>query len=451
MSADTLFFQVKTIGLSKTKGRKPQTLLKAAMHNRRMIQAELGAKGDIDPQRTRLNQTLAGPASPADVVALAKSLMESVGHVPQRRDYTQAYELVFSLPVATPIDTDKFFRHCLEWVAEHFGQGVVLSADIHVDQAQPHMHVLISPIAEGRYKGSNLITRMELHNLRKSFAMLALEFGLVEPVRRLRGALKETVIKLVMDHLHAHHDPILQSAIWPLAERDIKFNPGRYATNLGIPVEDAPPKVKKVKTLAELAVSPGKGPKFERKSNPIVIALLDIETDPNPIGIEKVKVTPQSNPIEIESSPVTVGSKHLTHSSVLGSISAVPLFRPAQAAKTPACHGNYRRLTSKPVGLFTSLCLSATQSISGADLSHLTTTRVQDDEHSAGAWDAERGEFSDVEIPTTNAWAANQFAAIRTKTGVSSVPMVSGDRFVERDVDVSNQSEISEGEVQAWH
>lgn len=39
----------------------------AARHNRRAIQAELGASGHIDPARSSQNETLAGPSTPEDV------------------------------------------------------------------------------------------------------------------------------------------------------------------------------------------------------------------------------------------------------------------------------------------------------------------------------------------------------------------------------------------------
>ena len=47
----------------------------AARHNRRVIQAEMGATGSIDPTRSNLNETLMGPPTAEDVGKLAKTLM----------------------------------------------------------------------------------------------------------------------------------------------------------------------------------------------------------------------------------------------------------------------------------------------------------------------------------------------------------------------------------------
>lgn len=79
MMDDTLFFSTKSIGTSTRQNRKPQTLRDAVRHNRRQIQAEVGPFGRIDPARSHLNEILAGPVSPDEVVALAQSRMAGIG------------------------------------------------------------------------------------------------------------------------------------------------------------------------------------------------------------------------------------------------------------------------------------------------------------------------------------------------------------------------------------
>ena len=80
------FFRVK-----KLKGGNIITT--AARHNRREIQAELGAVGAIDPARMHLNFTLEGPAAAADVGVQARSLMLAAGVGALRKDAVQALEL----------------------------------------------------------------------------------------------------------------------------------------------------------------------------------------------------------------------------------------------------------------------------------------------------------------------------------------------------------------------
>ena len=65
----------------------------AARHNRRVIQAELGAAGSIDPARSHLNETLHGPLTAEDVGQLAKDLMAAAGVVKFRKDSVLGLEI----------------------------------------------------------------------------------------------------------------------------------------------------------------------------------------------------------------------------------------------------------------------------------------------------------------------------------------------------------------------
>ncbi|MDB5743069.1 MAG: hypothetical protein JWR68_1384, partial [Polaromonas sp.] len=170
--SEELFFAVKTIGLSTRMKRKPQTLLHAAKHNLREDQKECGSRSHIDPARSHLNRHIAGPALSADVVALAQARMAGAGYKSLRHDFTQAYEALFSLPAGTNIDTSVYFGRCLQWATAQFGLDNILSADAHYDEAAPHLHILVLPMAGVRYLGSKLIDRVRLASLRDSFAEL---------------------------------------------------------------------------------------------------------------------------------------------------------------------------------------------------------------------------------------------------------------------------------------
>jgi Plasmid recombination enzyme len=265
-----LYFAVGTIGLSKRDGRKPSTLLQAARHNRRAIQAELGAHSHIDAVRTCHNETIAGADSPDAMVALAHRLMVGAGvDVSKlRKDYCQAIELLFSLAPDTTINTGQYFKSCLAWTVDHFGGENILSGDIHRDESAPHCHILILPLSGGRHVGSALIGRVELKKLRASFAKKVGEpFGLKAPPRRLSGALRGQAIGLVLQGLESSKDAILQSALWQTVRRDIESDPSRYVQALGIELGTAPSKAGK--TMSEIFTSKGKGGKTEREYKPI--------------------------------------------------------------------------------------------------------------------------------------------------------------------------------------
>ena len=128
----------------------------AARHNRRVIQAEMGATGSIDPTRSHLNETLAGPSTAADVGQLAKDLMTAAGVTRLRKDAVMALEIVFSLPPGHAIDDRAYFNDCAVWAVVYFG-GMTLSVDIHRDEAAPHCHVLMLPLVGGRMDGGRLV------------------------------------------------------------------------------------------------------------------------------------------------------------------------------------------------------------------------------------------------------------------------------------------------------
>ena len=93
----------------------------AARHNRRVIQAEMGATGSIDPTRSSLNETLVGPLTAADVGQLAKDLMTAAGVTRLRKDAVMGLEIVFSLPPGHAVDDRAYFIDCSRWAGGYFG------------------------------------------------------------------------------------------------------------------------------------------------------------------------------------------------------------------------------------------------------------------------------------------------------------------------------------------
>lgn len=264
-----LFFAVGAIGLSRRGHHKPSTLLAAAKHNRRTIQVELGARSHIDSTKIHLNETIAGPGTPEEVVELALSRMIGAGVVieRQRKDYTQAVELLFSLPPDTTIDIGDYFRRCLKWARDRFGEVNILSADIHRDEAAPHCHILILPLVDGRMRGSSLIARPALVELRKSFSReVSNRFGIKDPPRRLSAAGHGEAVQLVLALLESKRDAILRSGLWQAVKKDIESDPARFVAALGIQFDSEKWITKRpARTMAEIFTSKGKGGQTERR------------------------------------------------------------------------------------------------------------------------------------------------------------------------------------------
>lgn len=303
MSAD-YFFAVKSIGLSKVGGRKPCTLESAAKHNKRQQVSELEERGRIDASRTHLNYSLAGAGDVAGVLALAEQRMESVGltHDKMRRDYCQAIEIVFSLPRSTTIDTRQYFADCMAWTAEQFCSVNILSADVHHDESTPHLHVLVAPIAEGRWMGGKLIYKDRTQAMRESFGKLAKRYGL-RMSDRLTGNRKADAVAVVLAAIETGHRAFIQSPLWQPMRQAIERNPAPFVDALGLQLTDRPEKRKK--EFVDFVVSTGKGAKRETLHLPMrnPIGFDDLAVVAIPIGIDgnlTVRKSAPANPIGIE-------------------------------------------------------------------------------------------------------------------------------------------------------
>lgn len=251
-------------GVKKLKGSGIITV--AARHNKREIQAALGAAGSINPARTRLNYALAGPAGADDVGRIAKERMTAAGVGKLRKDAVLALEFVFSLPANTAIDDHAYFTACTEWAGATFG-GVTLSAEVHLDEGAPHCHVLLLPLVDGRMDGSNLIGgKQNLARLHKDFhTAVASKFGLRKAPGRLSGAAKQTGAKAVLQKLRTTGDSALRSRVWAAIRDAVERDPAPFLLTLGI--ELSAPK-KQISTMAQIFTSKGKGPAKE-SPNPI--------------------------------------------------------------------------------------------------------------------------------------------------------------------------------------
>lgn len=235
---------------------------KAARHNRRVIQAELGASGPIDATRSHLNVTLMGPSTADEVAQLAKAKLMAAGITKARKNAVMGVELVFSLPTGHPHDVIAYFTACAQWAGAEFGLDNIISADIHRDEAQDHAHVLLVPLFEGRLRGSDAVgNKKKLSELQaKFFKDVAAGFGFSKPRARLSGINKAQVTRQVMDRLR--QDPAGKSAAWAVIRDTVERDPMPYALALGIVITDTPNKP--AKTMRQIFTSRGKGPRKEK-------------------------------------------------------------------------------------------------------------------------------------------------------------------------------------------
>ncbi|MGF6524744.1 plasmid recombination protein [Variovorax sp. PvP013] len=276
MAESIAHFAVKSIGLSRVNGRKPCTLLDAARHNLREIQAEQGATGRIDPTRIHSNMVLHGPSTAAEVCVQAAALQADAGIVPGklRRDHCQAIEAVFSLPENTAVaDPTDYFAKCLSWLAGALDLPV-LSAVVHLDESAMHLHVLLLPVKGGAHVGSAPIDRAALKRLRENFfAKVAGLAGLKHAGAKMRGIAKQWAIAAVFRRCKLLEVSTAIGPLWPYMAACIERDPTGAMLALGIDVNTIRPS--------------DKSPLDESPLNPIAIGS-------NPIGFQNKRQKPRT-------------------------------------------------------------------------------------------------------------------------------------------------------------
>ena len=266
----------------------------AARHNRRVIQAELGASGSIDPTRTHLNETLRGPPTADDVAQRAKDLMRAAGIGKLRKDAVMGLEVVFSLPPNHQIDDREYFCDCAAWAAGQFGGDEnILSADVHRDEAAPHCHVILLPILVSKMAGSEMVgNRRKLLELQQDFhRSVASRYGFSKAPAKLSGAQKHNAAASVVGTLRKAADAALRSRVWPTLRAAIESDPAPFVLALGIELER--PK-KRRRSMTAIFTSPGKGPKKE--PNPIGFATPARDRTLSCVGFTAEPPSPPSPP-----------------------------------------------------------------------------------------------------------------------------------------------------------
>ncbi|MBC7621731.1 MAG: plasmid recombination protein [Candidatus Saccharibacteria bacterium] len=238
-------------------------ILKAARHNKREIQSELGAEGSIDPRRSNLNCGLVGPSTAAGVAGLAKSLMTVAGVAKLRKDAVLGIEVIFSLPTGHQLDSRAYFVDCVAWAGGYFGGAAnVLAADVHLDESADHCHVLILPLVGSRMDGGRMVgARAKLLAMQSQFFEgVAMRHGLRKAPARLSGIVKQAAAAMVLARLREMNDAALKSAVWASVRDLIESAPESFVMALGISLE---PKGRKLKPFVDYVTSKGAGPARE--------------------------------------------------------------------------------------------------------------------------------------------------------------------------------------------
>jgi hypothetical protein len=194
----TFLFNIKVI--------KSLKILRAAFkHNKREIQRELGANSHIDAQKMHLNHSLISPLSTAGLISQVSDCIDEYENVSGkiiRKDAVIAIELLFSIPAQkTDIDITSYFSDCLSWANSEFSPAVTLTADIHLDESNPHLHIIFNCVIGDRLVGSFVKGNKQKYKKRTDsfFELVGQKYGLSKPPERLPKAIKASLAKQVLN------------------------------------------------------------------------------------------------------------------------------------------------------------------------------------------------------------------------------------------------------------
>lgn len=167
------------IRINKIKSR--EILRDAIKHNLRKIPREVSVTSHIDGAKTHTNRMLRGGDAPNEMAQAAiQSIIEGTGKK-LRKNGVVALEVLFSLQVGTKINKEDFFDQSLRWI-EDYWRCPIISATVHYDEPNPHMHVIILPLYQGRMRGAALVGhKIHLAAFKKNhYSEVGRYFGLLE-------------------------------------------------------------------------------------------------------------------------------------------------------------------------------------------------------------------------------------------------------------------------------
>ena len=130
---------------------------------------------NIDPKRTHLNYNLAPDREGGQVAFLQRRLSQV--KVQKRADVNVLCDWVVTLPQGnyTPDQERAFFQRSYDFLSAQYGASNVVSAYVHMDESQPHLHFAFIPVVPDRRRGGEkvsakeCITRANLNSFHSDF------------------------------------------------------------------------------------------------------------------------------------------------------------------------------------------------------------------------------------------------------------------------------------------
>lgn len=221
---------------------KRRTIALAEHHNRRTFDPRFNDLiSRINRSRSHLNGELItlGGKSLEEIVMTEIRLagVDMMHRTNKRKDKGLANEYIFSLTPGFDGEVRPIFEDCLIWLKMQIPTCPIVHAVIHLDENQPHMHVIVVPIVGDRLPASDLIWYGEKRILKEIslYEEVSRKYGLYFP-NQLRGDAKKKLAEVVLQAFNTLTPDDKERYLYDHMLYAIRANPEDYVAALGINV-----------------------------------------------------------------------------------------------------------------------------------------------------------------------------------------------------------------------
>lgn len=220
------------------KGAK-HTLTMAEAHNARRIPSELQPNGRIDPAKSHLNKVIV-KIDGDNLEETVKKIISDAGINIEGGRYKRpnkglAIEWLFTVTPGFECNYLALYKKSLEWLQKWHPGCPIVYAIIHFDEADPHMHVVMVPLAGKRMPASKILGYKGLSSARSIdlYEQVGKKFGLSHPTR-LMGAAKKRAAEIVIKVCERSSYRTKLGKLWLPLVMAIKSRPEPFIDALGI-------------------------------------------------------------------------------------------------------------------------------------------------------------------------------------------------------------------------
>ncbi|MBO6309005.1 MAG: plasmid recombination protein [Oribacterium sp.] len=135
-----------------------------------------GSKSQIDDTKTHLNYNLAAEEQPLPQLDFIHQRLTEV-KVHKRKDVNVFCDWVVTAPKElSEHEYDTFFNETYSFMSKRYGKDNVISAYVHMDESQPHMHFAFIPVTTDKKKNipklcaKEVLTKTELRAIHKDMS-----------------------------------------------------------------------------------------------------------------------------------------------------------------------------------------------------------------------------------------------------------------------------------------